>query len=180
MNLMRDLANTLCMQKCAATLRNLLDSAYILEFIDNSSSKTGRSRSQPSSSSVTWTSLLRTVVGFVRREGEAIAKLDEKVLGSTSAHSSRQNKKKVCVYVCTRVFVDMCICTFTYYNDFWHKNLFGKAVLYWNRCSRFCTCAYIHAKTCTCMHTHLHTHTRMCCLKTPTQCMVPCVYSSGQ
>ena len=44
---------------------------------------------------ITWGGLWSSVVEYVGKEGDAISKLEEKGSGSTSAYTSRQNKKKV-------------------------------------------------------------------------------------
>lgn len=46
---------------------------------------------------VTWSSLFRSVQGYIAKEAEAIQKLDEKGSDLTAtAHSNRAAKKKVC------------------------------------------------------------------------------------
>ena len=80
-------------QKWAATLRNLLDSSYIIDFIDAHSIDGTRSKSR--GSTFTWSTLFKSLVGYVSREVEALVKLSDKPTQTTSAYSSRQTKKKV-------------------------------------------------------------------------------------
>jgi hypothetical protein len=82
-------------KKCASLLRDLLESTHITDYITASTnggsgpSKAGRSRHQQQP--LTWGSLFRNVVGYVLKEAEAVAKMEEKSRGS----SALQTKKKV-------------------------------------------------------------------------------------
>ena len=78
------------LQKWSAALRLLLDSDYIIDVIESHSASDARPRSR--GGAITWSILFKSVVGYVSREVEAIAKLSEK---PGSAYSSRQTKKKV-------------------------------------------------------------------------------------
>ena len=80
-------------QKWATTLRELLESAYIIDYIDSNSTSEAKPKSR--GSGVTWTTLFRSVVTFIYKEGEGIAKLEDKGAQSSSAYTSRQTKKKV-------------------------------------------------------------------------------------
>ena len=81
---------SIVMQKSATLLRDLLDSNHIVEYITTNScgGSKGKSRAPP----ITWSSLFRSVVDYVSREGEAILKLEEK---SGQSSSSLKAKKKV-------------------------------------------------------------------------------------
>ena len=81
------------LQKWATTLRELLESAYIIDYIDSNS--TSEAKPKPRGSGVTWSTLFKSVVTFVAKEAEGIAKLDDKRAQSSSAYTSRQTKKKV-------------------------------------------------------------------------------------
>ena len=80
-------------QKWATTLRELLESAYIIDYIDSNSTSEAKPKSR--GSGVTWTTLFRSVVVHVTKEAEGIAKLEDKGAQSSSAYTSRQTKKKV-------------------------------------------------------------------------------------
>ena len=74
-------------QKWAATLRELLESAYIIDYIDNNSTSETTPKSR--GSGVTWTTLFRSVVTYVSKEAE------DKGARSSSAYTSRQTEKMV-------------------------------------------------------------------------------------
>jgi len=78
------------MQKSATLLRDLLDSNHIVEYITANSC--GGSKGKQRAPAITWSSLFRSVVGYVSREGEAILKLEEK---SGQSSSGLKAKKKV-------------------------------------------------------------------------------------
>ena len=79
-----------CTQKSASSLRDLLESTHIIDYIiaSSSGSTKGKSRNQR----ITWSSLFRNVVGYVLKEAESVAKLEEK---SSHSSSALQTKKKV-------------------------------------------------------------------------------------
>ena len=81
------------------------------------------------SNGITWVGLWSSVVEYVGKEGDAISKLEEKGSGSTSAYTSRQNKKKVRISAksTTLMFLNL------------HVKVY---IIYY----------------CTCSHTHTHTH----------------------
>ena len=91
-------------QKWATTLRELLESAYIIDYIDSNSTSEAKPKSR--GSGVTWTTLFRSVVTFIYKEGEGIAKLEDKGAQSSSAYTSRQTKKKVRELWCSEKLLD--------------------------------------------------------------------------
>ena len=60
----------------------------MIDLISSNSQLKGKSRNPP----ITWTSLFRNVVGYIFKEADAVAKLEEKASHGTSA---LQSKKKV-------------------------------------------------------------------------------------
>ena len=77
-------------QKSATLLRDVLDSNHIIDFITANSS--GQVKGKSRSPAITWSSLFRNVVGYVFKEADAVAKLEEKASHSSSG---LQSKKKV-------------------------------------------------------------------------------------
>lgn len=78
-------------------LLELLEHSHILDYIEYHSGERGGhdSKGNRGMGGVTWDSLFRSAVGFIARETEAIQKLEEKGIGSTTALSNRLTKKKV-------------------------------------------------------------------------------------
>lgn len=87
-------------QKSCSALLDLLERGHVLDYIEqhsrNEAGKGGRGGPSRSQIGVTWTSLFRSVVGFITKETEAIQKLEEKGNASSAiAQSNRVTKKKV-------------------------------------------------------------------------------------
>jgi len=95
-------------QKWANTLRELLESAYIIDYIDSNS--TSEAKPKFRGSGVTWTTLFRSVVAYISKEVEGIAKLEDKGAQSSSAYTSRQTKKKACEMWCSERLLDKMTC----------------------------------------------------------------------
>ena len=94
----------LLLQKNASRLRELLELTHVVEYLVSCSGE-GSRRGRPRSvggvgRGISWVGLWRSIVGYVRKEVEAISKLEEKGPGSISAstYTSRQTKKKVTKY----------------------------------------------------------------------------------
>jgi len=77
------------LKRWASTIRSLLESSYIIDYVDSNSTEV-RPKGR-----VSWTTLFQSVVGYVFKEAEVIAKMEEKAAQSTSAYSNRQTRKKV-------------------------------------------------------------------------------------
>lgn len=91
-------------KKSASSLLILLERSHVLDFVENSSlserrhgnvGKGGKGASTRQLGGVTWSSLFRSVQGYIAKETEVIQKLDEKGSDLTAtAHSNRTAKKK--------------------------------------------------------------------------------------
>jgi len=77
------------LKRWANTIRSLLESSYIIDYVDSNSTEV-RPKGR-----VSWTTLFRSVVVYVFKEAEVIAKMEEKTTQSASAYSNRQTRKKV-------------------------------------------------------------------------------------
>lgn len=91
------------LQKHNGRLRELLELQHVVEYLTSCSGE-GSPRGRPKSTGggaggggLSWAGLWRSITVYVRKETEAICKLEEKGSGSTSALSNRQTKKKVIV-----------------------------------------------------------------------------------
>ena len=74
------------LQKSATVLRELLESAPIIDYITGSTRgvQTTKSKHGAAQSPLTWSSLFRNVVGYILKEGDAVAKMEEKSRSSST------------------------------------------------------------------------------------------------
>lgn len=95
---------------------DLLERGHVLDYIEqhsrNDATKGSRGGSSRVMGVVTWTSLFRSIVGYISKETEAIQKLEEK--GSASsviAQSNRVTKKKVNLLlgVKSALYLEVCV-----------------------------------------------------------------------
>ena len=83
-------------QKSATVLRELLESAPIIDYITASTrgGQTTKSKHRAGQSPLTWSSLFRNVVGYILKEGDAVAKMEEKSRSSSTITTRKKVSRR--------------------------------------------------------------------------------------
>ena len=70
---------------------------------EGSSRSRGKGRGSNGHGDITWLSLFRSILVYIDKEADSIAKLEDKGSTSATAHSNRQMRKKVCFHFLEQV-----------------------------------------------------------------------------